>query len=318
MDLGITMLLAAFAGGLFGAAIGGLPAFVFTGFAVLIGVAAAASGSDFDFIGNVAFGPIFGPHVAFAGGAAAAAYAARRGGLEDGKDIAAPVTGVNDPMALIVGGLFGMGGHVVNQVLAVLTPFGESGFFYANYTDTVALTVVISGIVARLMFGRTGLFGSMDPESRQRGRFSPAGGGLVRLPAGIFPGRRPRSRRRPLVVLDRHGLQRCQSRHRRRRRGAGLRYLGYFADPATDRLLLPGHAPYDATRRRGGGRGRIGFRRFGSLRDDRGRRCRYRGALMGEFFSRLFLIHGDTHVDPPAAGIATMATVIIVVSLPFI
>ena len=42
------------------------------------------------------------------------------------------------------------------------------------------------------------------------------------------------------------------------------------------------------------------------------------GALFGELFSRLFLIHGDTHVDPPAAAIAAMATVIIVVSLPFI
>ena len=35
MDFSLTLLLAAFAGGLFGAAIGGLPAFVFTGLAVL-------------------------------------------------------------------------------------------------------------------------------------------------------------------------------------------------------------------------------------------------------------------------------------------
>ena len=105
MDLTITLLLAAFAGGLFGAAIGGLPAFIFTGFVVLAGSAAAASGSDFDFINDIAFGPVFGPHISFAGGAAAAAFAARRGELEDGKDIAAPMTGVNDPLALLVGGL---------------------------------------------------------------------------------------------------------------------------------------------------------------------------------------------------------------------
>ena len=28
------------------------------------------------------------------------------------------------------------------------------------------------------------------------------------------------------------------------------------------------------------------------------------GALMGELASRVFLIHGDTHIDPPAVGIA--------------
>jgi hypothetical protein len=29
------------------------------------------------------------------------------------------------------------------------------------------------------------------------------------------------------------------------------------------------------------------------------------GALAGEFYARLFLIHGDTHIDPPAAAIGT-------------
>ncbi len=39
------------------------------------------------------------------------------------------------------------------------------------------------------------------------------------------------------------------------------------------------------------------------------------GALLGEFYSRLFLIHGDTHVDPPAFAIFTMATVVMVTRL---
>jgi hypothetical protein len=41
------------------------------------------------------------------------------------------------------------------------------------------------------------------------------------------------------------------------------------------------------------------------------------GALLGEFFSRLFLIHGDTHIDPPANAIWVMATVVFVFSLLF-
>jgi hypothetical protein len=40
-------------------------------------------------------------------------------------------------------------------------------------------------------------------------------------------------------------------------------------------------------------------------------------ALLGELFSRLFLIHGDTHIDPPANAIWVMATVVFVLSLLF-
>ena len=41
------------------------------------------------------------------------------------------------------------------------------------------------------------------------------------------------------------------------------------------------------------------------------------GALLGEFFSRLFLIHGDTHVDPPAKAIFVMATLVVVATVLF-
>jgi hypothetical protein len=30
------------------------------------------------------------------------------------------------------------------------------------------------------------------------------------------------------------------------------------------------------------------------------------GAVIGEIGSRVFLIHGDTHIDPPAVGIAAV------------
>ena len=83
-------LLASFGGGVFGAALGGLPIFVFTGLAVLLGAAAILGGSSFDFISNVAFGPVFGPHVAFCGGVAAVAYAAKRVPTERAK-ISSPV-----------------------------------------------------------------------------------------------------------------------------------------------------------------------------------------------------------------------------------
>ena len=53
-----------------GAAVGASAAFIFTGLFVLIGVAIAAGGGGREFIGGVAFGPLLGPHISFAGGVA--------------------------------------------------------------------------------------------------------------------------------------------------------------------------------------------------------------------------------------------------------
>src|SRR6056297_2476035 len=85
----LVLLIASFAGGVFGAALGALPAFIFTGFMVIAGeainiltaqlgaVAGIPTGEVAPNVtGLVAFGPVFGPHIAFAGGAAATAYAA--------------------------------------------------------------------------------------------------------------------------------------------------------------------------------------------------------------------------------------------------
>lgn len=316
MDFSLTLLLAAFAGGLFGAAIGGLPAFVFTGIAVLIGVAAAAAGSDFDIIGNVAFGPVFGPHISFAGGAAAAAFAYRRGDLENGRDIAAPMAGVNDPITLIIGGLFGAGGYVVVSFLNWIFTHGEPGLFYVAYTDTIALTVVISAIVARLMFGRTGVFGSLDAEARQRGRFVPGGGAVwvdyqqgfgqatvIGLGAGLlaawivtaFYAANPDLIAAAAVM------------------GFGISAVSLillqvgFSCPVTHHMTLPAAVAAVAVLVAFGG-SPLAALIAGAV-------AGIAGALVGEFFSRLFLIHGDTHIDPPAAAIATMATIIVIIGL---
>jgi len=57
----LTLLIAA-GGGFFGAAIGGLHAFIFTGFMVLVGSAIIMAGGSPEFLNYVAFGPAFGPH----------------------------------------------------------------------------------------------------------------------------------------------------------------------------------------------------------------------------------------------------------------
>ncbi len=309
MNFDVTILLCAFGGGLFAAAIGGLPAFVFTGFMVLVGVAAGLGGSEFDFLTNVAFGPVFGPHISFAGGAAAAAFAFRRGDLENGRDIAAPLAGVNDPLTLLVGGLFGVGGYVFQQLLV--------GIGFSSYTDSIALTVVVSGIAARLIFGRSGLFGDFrsDPDAEARGRFVPGGErvwvdyqqGLFQVivlgvGAGLlsswlvtaFNAANPDYT--PLATTLTFGIS-----------AVSLILLEFgFSVPVTHHMSLPAGVAATAVIL-GGGSPLVAV--LAGLVAGVG------GALLGELGSRLFLIHGDTHVDPPAFAIFTMTSIIIVIGL---
>lgn len=138
-------LVVSLAGGFVGAAIGANYAFAVTGISVFVAwglFAATGSGAGFDFL---AFGPFMGPHIAFAGGVAAAAYAGSRG-LTDGRDVSEPLARLGRPKILMVGALFGMAGYLIQIGIAQLPWFG-------SHTDSVALTVFISAVLARLFFG---------------------------------------------------------------------------------------------------------------------------------------------------------------------
>lgn len=140
--LGLTVALA---GGFVGAAIGANYAFAMTGFSVFAAwgmYIGSGSGAGFDFL---AFGPFMGPHVAFAGGVAAAAYAHSRG-LADGRDVSEPLARLGRPSVLLVGAAFGLFGYLTQIAISFIPWFGSN-------TDSVALTVVISAVVARLLFG---------------------------------------------------------------------------------------------------------------------------------------------------------------------
>jgi hypothetical protein len=298
MDLSVTILIAALAGGMFGAAVGGLMSFVFTGFMVMVGVGVALLGGDFDFLGNVAFGPVFGPHISFAGGAAAAAAAQKFNLVEagEGKNIAAPLVGLANPVLLLIGAAFGLGGHLLQQLIA--GPLGG-----VDWTDSIALTVGISGIVARVAFGGTGVFGNLTPEAQARGRWVPGGDhvwvafqqgfgqvAVLATGAGLLFG---------WVVATGYGVS--------PEVGGALVTLGFgvsaaslmlphfgFDGPVTHHMTLPGAVAANQVMMAGfdpvvaiiaGGA-------FGLI-----------GGLLGEAASRLFLIHGDTHIDPPALAI---------------
>ncbi len=161
--MGAIPIVASFGGGLIGALIGGLPAFIFAGFIGLAGVGIIAAGGPDTILNSVVFGTMFGPHIAFAGGIAAAAYAAnKKKVLESGMDILhSPSTIKNDPSVLFVGGVFGIIGFLVNEL-----------FIYINApVDTVATTVFVSAILTRFIFGHSGLVGDTKPAGVEKRKY---------------------------------------------------------------------------------------------------------------------------------------------------
>jgi len=156
----IGMLLAAFAGGAFGSAVGALPAFIFTGFMVIAGETASILSGDLLELLNLeagplnsdaitavlGFGPVFGPHISFAAGTAASAFAARKGYMDtdfpyhEAKNIAYALG--PKPDILLVGGLFGILGYWIATLSSA----------FSLPWDPIAVAVVLSAVAHRLIF----------------------------------------------------------------------------------------------------------------------------------------------------------------------
>lgn len=300
MEFSALMLGGALGGGMFGAAIGGLPAFVFTGFAVLTGIALALAGGSFDFLGNIAFGPVFGPHISFGGAVAAAAYARRRNELEAGKDIVTPLASLATWDVLVVGGVFGMLGYLLQ---VVLTPV------LGDVTDVIALIVFLSGVLSRVVFGSTGVFGMVTSDEHDGSRFTPGGvevwveyqqdwlqAAVIGLGAGLL------SAFGALAILQ--AMPEATDQANVLGFGISAATLVFLAlgleFPVTHHMTIS--AAYAATA-------------TGNLWV--GAAAGIVAALVGEAGSRLFLIHGDTHIDPPAFAIFTMAALAFVPALVF-
>ncbi|MFD1562886.1 hypothetical protein ACFR99_04915 [Haloarchaeobius amylolyticus] len=191
-DAFVLLLIAALAGGAFGAALGALPSFIFTGFVVFLGEGIAilqrevgavegipASELGAGITGTIGFGAVTGPHIAFAGGVAATAYAGRRypemepagWDYHFGKNILYAFG--TKPDILAVGAIFGAIGMLITQVMTGI------GF----PTDNIALSVVATAFLARLAFGYplVGKVGGssildMSPFEREEKRMATDGG----------------------------------------------------------------------------------------------------------------------------------------------
>ncbi|MCW5253094.1 MULTISPECIES: hypothetical protein [unclassified Streptomyces] len=154
MEITLIGIMAAAAGGFLGAVIGGLISFVFLGLGLFVGIAVAVATGDGTFLDVVAWGPVFGPQTLFAGGVAAAAYAARVGVLPGGgRDVGTPLVSLSRPDVLLVGSVFGVFGHVLQQAI-LATPWLDTRI------DAIALSIIASSVVVRLAFGRTGIIGA--------------------------------------------------------------------------------------------------------------------------------------------------------------
>ena len=103
--------------------------------------------------------------MSFAAGAAATAYAKKIGKLDNGCALGQGLAFLGEPSVLFVGGLFGVIAYVIAEFVVAkifggLIPVG---------TDTPGMTVVISGIIARLAFTDNGLK-SKNPTFLSKGK----------------------------------------------------------------------------------------------------------------------------------------------------
>ncbi|MFB6168486.1 MAG: hypothetical protein ABEJ43_06525 [Haloferacaceae archaeon] len=331
----LALAIAAFAGGAFGAALGALPAFIFTGFMVIAGEAVNTLAGDLagsvqaeigtGITGFVAFGPVFGPHVSFAGGAAAAAYAARKGYMNTGFDYheaknIAHALGTK-PDVLAVGGLFGILGMVVRQV---------SGGLLSLPWDPIAMGVVLSAVFHRLVYSYpligdargSGLF-DMGPFEREE--MVPAADGGAAADGGETPQRLavepwlPHQYEWPGVATI--GLVTgILAAYTTVQTGsiflgfgisaASLVFLNCGVDqiPVTHHMTLPGATAAVAFAGGVGGMAILPSVLIGGL-------FGMSGALTGEVIQRIFYSHSDTHFDPPAAAIVVNTFFIAVLAI---
>ncbi|WP_143807003.1 hypothetical protein [Papillibacter cinnamivorans] len=295
MDL--IALLAAFCGGAFGAAFGGLTAFIIVGIVGIGGVAAGMSGATFNWLGLIPFGSFYGPHIAFAGGVGAAAFAKKMGYLKAGNDIFTALVSLKQPIVLVVGGFVGVLGYILNFSFNAVFP---------GKVDTVALTVFVSAIIVKVIFGNHGLgdiFGETPAEIKKLGgRFSiystgvwipyvntaaektvigiAAGGGAAWLTYVMMqdPAAAPYAIYIPflLSVTSLIWLQ----------IGVSIPVTHHISLCASYGMLISG--------------GNLAWGLAGGVI----------AAFMGDLVAKLFHIYGDCWVDPPATGIAFTSAIL--------
>ncbi|PSQ14089.1 hypothetical protein BRD02_10705 [Halobacteriales archaeon QS_8_69_73] len=335
----LELVVVAFAGGAFGAAVGALEAFSLAGVLVVVGEAVdvAADGlpgpsGDPAALGSsgltalTGLGPLFGPHVAFAGGAAATAFAARQGYLDSDFDYheAKHVTAALGPRAdvMAVGGAFGVVGvGLVAASVRLGLPF-----------DPISFGIVVSGLLHRLVLGFP-LIGTvrgetpldMTPYERRIRRPPRADGGDTRRRFAVepwLPGQSDPARAALLGAVV--GVVGAFLTFR-----TGSPFLAFGLAAATllfhcagvERVPVTHHAALVSSLAvvglAGGAATPAAFAAATSLAV-----ALLVGAVFGavtalaaELAQRLLYAHADTHLDPPAVGILVGTSLVVLLDL---
>lgn len=285
-------LLVSFAGGMFGAAIGALPAFILCGFFIIIGVVLMVAGAGPDFLLNIGLGYTFGPHACFGAAVCAHAYAHKKQ-LAPGRDITVSLMGLKRPDVLLVGGLFGMLSAVLAWIFLTQLPFKWNGM---HWTDGLAISITIMAIIARLMFSKSGLFGQVAEGEK---RYKPTEKSALWLPwqmnisenvvigltAGLLS-----SYLALLLGADRGGAFIGFGIS-----GFSLVFLQFGAKmPVTHHISLVAAGAAIAS----------GSLVWGAL-------FGIGAAFAAQFWACTFTIHADTYIDPPAVAIFSMWSVMV-------
>lgn len=151
----LNTLLIVFGGGVIGAALGGLWAIIICAIFALLGIGLLMAGGPDFLLLQVAFGPVFGPHVGgFSAGLVAASYAVWRGKHPSGaaKDILTPLMHAGGD-TMLVGGVGALAGHLLLPLLAKIPLLGQS--------DLIAIDLIVITLLARAIFQKEGPLGNM-------------------------------------------------------------------------------------------------------------------------------------------------------------
>lgn len=315
----VEILLVAFAGGAIGASIGGTAALSLAGVTIVAGEAGhflsdptAGGPAATQITGLIGYGPALGPHVAFAGGVAAAAYL--------GREEASPewfpyhrAKNVYDaigarPDALLAGGSVGILGYWI----ATLT------HLVGAPVDPVMFSVVVTGVVSRIAFGYP-IVGSLGEDVLSTSGFEAAKERWLH-PKGESGKRTAETRQE---CIDRPGGEPWAPQQFRWEQQAlvglvvGLfaasvarvtasYYLAFGIASASLLFLVAGHRQFPITHHAALPASIAALSVPGAgpvLALLVGTGFGITSALVAELASRLVYAHADTHLDPPAIAI---------------
>ena len=138
-----TTAVLAFMVGVVGGVFGGTQTFIITGFAGIIIYALKAAGVESEFLMDILLNTVLLPAIIFNAASFSTAFAAKRGYDVKGYDVSHSLLFTHDPLVMLAAGLGGLAGYLVFAAAKALGVPADQG----------SCSVIIIGILTRLLFG---------------------------------------------------------------------------------------------------------------------------------------------------------------------